>query len=91
MTGEALIAGDILIADEPTGDLDFENGKKILDLLVKLNQKKGVTIIMVTHDSSLIQKGFRLIRLKDGKIDFDEIIDDPDSVTDDFTPLVTEK
>ena len=80
----------LLLADEPTGDLDFENGRKILELLIKLNQTKGITIIMVTHDSTLIQKGFRLIRLKDGIIDFDEIIDDPESVSDDFAPLINE-
>ncbi|OLS26554.1 MAG: putative ABC transporter ATP-binding protein [Candidatus Heimdallarchaeota archaeon LC_3] len=80
----------LLLADEPTGDLDFENGKKILELLIKLNQTKGITVIMVTHDSTLIQKGFRLIRLDDGKINFDAIIDDPESVIDDFTPLISD-
>ncbi|MHA1992063.1 MAG: ABC transporter ATP-binding protein [Candidatus Hodarchaeales archaeon] len=79
----------IILADEPTGDLDYENGRKILDLLVKLNKEKNITVIMVTHDSSLIQKGFRLIRLSDGKIVFDEVIDDPELVMDDFAPLVS--
>ena len=77
----------IILADEPTGDLDNENGKKILDLLMKINEQK-VTIVLVTHDSTLIKKGFRLIRLKDGKMVFDGIIDDPDAVRDDFSPLV---
>ncbi|MHA1984954.1 MAG: ABC transporter ATP-binding protein [Candidatus Hodarchaeales archaeon] len=79
----------IILADEPTGDLDYENGRKILDLLVKLNREKNITVVMVTHDSSLIQKGFRLIRLSDGKIVFDEVIDDPELVMDDFTPLIS--
>lgn len=79
----------ILLADEPTGDLDQENGKLILDLLVRLNQEKNLTVIMVTHDSTLIQKGFRLIRLQDGKVIFDEIIENPELVVDDFTHLVS--
>lgn len=79
----------ILLADEPTGDLDHENGRKIMELLVKLNKEKEITVIMVTHDSSLIQKDFRLVRLEDGKIIFDEIIQDPELVSDDFSPLVS--
>ncbi|MHA1984824.1 MAG: ABC transporter ATP-binding protein [Candidatus Hodarchaeales archaeon] len=78
----------ILLADEPTGDLDYENGRKILDLLVKINKERKVTVIMVTHDSSLIQNGFRLIRLNDGCITFDEIINDAESIIDDFSALV---
>lgn len=63
------IANDpkILLADEPTGNLDKENGKKIMELLKELNQK-GLTIIMVTHDEELAGQASRIIRMSDGKI-----------------------
>ncbi|MFW9929241.1 MAG: ABC transporter ATP-binding protein [Candidatus Thorarchaeota archaeon] len=79
---------NILLADEPTGDLDFENGRKILNLMVKLNKENKITIVMVTHDSTLIQKGFRLVKLRDGQIYFDDVITNPEEVIDDFSPVV---
>lgn len=63
------IANDpkILLADEPTGNLDRENGKKIMELLKELN-RKGLTIIMVTHDEELAGQASRIMRMSDGKI-----------------------
>ncbi|MGC9781589.1 MAG: ABC transporter ATP-binding protein [Candidatus Heimdallarchaeota archaeon] len=58
----------ILLADEPTGNLNSLLAKEIIKLFIEINQKKGITIILVTHDESLINKDMRLIRLKDGKI-----------------------
>lgn len=57
----------ILLADEPTGNLDSENSKKVMEILNHLN-KKGMTIIMVTHDLSLAEYGSRIIHIEDGKI-----------------------
>ncbi len=59
---------EILLADEPTGNLDTETGGKIGDLLLELNQVKGITLIVVTHNQALAQRLSRSIGLKDGKI-----------------------
>jgi len=58
----------IILADEPTGDLDSKTGEKILELLQALNQKEKVTIIIATHDDKIVQKTKRKIVLKDGKV-----------------------
>jgi len=59
---------EILLCDEPTGNLDSENGKNILRLLKELNKKKNVTVIMVTHDKEIAGNADRVIHLKDGVI-----------------------
>jgi len=58
----------ILIADEPTGNLDSRRSDEIKDLLARLNRERGITIILVTHNSDLAKIGNRVIELKDGKI-----------------------
>ena len=58
----------IILADEPTGDLDSKTGEKILELLQTLNQKEKVTIIIATHDDKIAQKAKRRIVLRDGKV-----------------------
>lgn len=58
----------ILFADEPTGNLDSATGEKVIKLLFDLNKKKGVTLIIVTHDEELAQLCDRQIRISDGKI-----------------------
>jgi lipoprotein-releasing system ATP-binding protein len=59
----------VLFADEPTGNLDAETGRQIMDLLEKLHQQNGQTIVMVTHDRSLARKADRALILKDGKLE----------------------
>jgi lipoprotein-releasing system ATP-binding protein len=58
----------LLLCDEPTGNLDSENGKKILRLLIELNQSQKITIIMVTHDQEIASGASRVMHLKDGII-----------------------
>jgi ABC-type lipoprotein export system ATPase subunit len=58
----------LLLCDEPTGNLDSENGKKILQLLIELNQSQKITIVMVTHDQDIACGAGRIIHLKDGVI-----------------------
>ena len=57
-----------LLADEPTGNLDSQSGKEIVTLLQRLNVEFGVTIIVATHDQSIVEKVNRIIRLRDGRI-----------------------
>ncbi len=57
----------VILADEPTGNLDEENCHSIMALLTQLNQE-GATIIMVTHDNSLVQYASRVIHIRDGEI-----------------------
>lgn len=59
---------DILFADEPTGNLDEETGKKVIELLIELNEESGTTLVIVTHDMELAQKTQRILRLKGGRI-----------------------
>ena len=60
---------DILLADEPTGNLDSDNGAAIMDMLFGLRDRHGSTLILVTHDSELAARCDRVIRLRDGMLD----------------------
>ena len=58
----------IILADEPTGNLDTKSGKMIIDILEKINKERGTTLVMVTHDIELASRASRIIKLEDGKI-----------------------
>ena len=58
----------ILLADEPTGNLDTQNGKIIFDLLVKMNRNRGTTLVLVTHERELAEQADRQIHLRDGRV-----------------------
>lgn len=57
---------EIILADEPTGNLDSAMGNEIMDILLELNKRDGTTIVMVTHDENMARKTHRLVRLFDG-------------------------
>jgi putative ABC transport system ATP-binding protein len=59
----------IIMADEPTGNLDSKVGKEIMNLLLTLNQESGTTLIIVTHDPMIAEQTQRVIRLRDGLLD----------------------
>lgn len=66
----ALVAKpEILLADEPTGNLDAANGQSILELLRALNRERGLTMIMVTHDLQVASQADRVVRLSEGRIE----------------------
>jgi len=61
----------VLLADEPTGNLDSERSKEVMDLLTAINRDQGVTVIMVTHEPDMASYAKRIIRFRDGLIDND--------------------
>jgi putative ABC transport system ATP-binding protein len=63
----------ILLADEPTGNLDSRNGAHIFDLMTRLHDDNQTTLVLVTHDQELANKAHRQIRLRDGRVVADEI------------------
>lgn len=64
----------ILLADEPTGNLDSQSGKEVMDLLLNLNQQQNTTIVLVTHDPTVAAQAKRIVRLFDGLIKTSEAV-----------------
>ena len=67
-------APTVVLADEPTGNLDSQNSREIVDLLKISNEKYGQTLIVITHDESIALQADRIISIDDGKITRDEVI-----------------
>jgi lipoprotein-releasing system ATP-binding protein len=64
---------EIVLADEPTGNLDSQNGELVVELFERLNREQGITIVMVTHDPDFALRASRQVALKDGRIVSDEL------------------
>ena len=70
--GRAIVTHpELILADEPTANLDTATGASLLDLMEKMNKEKGITFLFSSHDMQVIERGKRVIRLKDGLIDSD--------------------
>ncbi len=65
----------VVMADEPTGNLDTANGRHVLEMLIEMNRREQTTLIMVTHDRELADRADRLITLRDGRVVSDETLD----------------
>ena len=63
----------IIMADEPTGNLDSKVGKEIMSLLLNLNKERGTTLIIITHDPSIGSQAQRVIRIRDGVVDTEPV------------------
>ncbi|HSF61140.1 MAG TPA: ABC transporter ATP-binding protein [Gaiellaceae bacterium] len=59
----------LLLADEPTGSLDSEAGRNVLDLLGRIREERGTTLVLVTHDSDVAARADRIVRMLDGRVD----------------------
>ncbi|MFD8717769.1 ABC transporter ATP-binding protein [Streptomyces sp. NPDC059629] len=64
----------LLLADEPTGNLDSVIGREIIDLLMSLRERYGMTMLIATHDAEVAANGDRIVRLQDGRITSDECV-----------------
>lgn len=69
----------LLLADEPTGNLDSHSGDEVIRLLERLNREQGITLVIVTHDSRLGARARRQIQMRDGLIEFDSAVAPPPS------------
>jgi putative ABC transport system ATP-binding protein len=58
----------VLLADEPTGNLDSENAENVLELLRKIREERSITLVLVTHDMEIAQQATRTIHVRDGHI-----------------------
>ena len=67
----------ILLGDEPTGDLDYETGKMILDLMRRINRSENATILLVTHNVAISRMADRVIRMRSGEIVEDRAVENP--------------
>jgi putative ABC transport system ATP-binding protein len=76
----------IILADEPTGNLDSKSGKEVMEILQRLNQETGITIVLVTHDPRVSRYAQRVLHLFDGKIVKEEYLTD-----DNPSPTLTEE
>ncbi|MCF7804396.1 MAG: ABC transporter ATP-binding protein [Candidatus Marinimicrobia bacterium] len=63
----------MILADEPTANLDSETGSELLDMMRDLNEQTGMTFVFSTHDELIMERARRLVRLKDGQVDSDEV------------------
>ncbi len=70
----------VLLADEPTGNLDSENTRLILELIVRVHREQSMTLVLVTHDMSIAQRASRTIQMKDGRVVSDRSINDHRSI-----------
>jgi len=62
----------IILADEPTGNLDTKSGQEIIGIFRQLNEQRGITIVFVTHDPDIAEQTRRIIRIRDGLVESDE-------------------
>jgi len=65
----------VILADEPTGALDSRSGQAVLDIFQELNRERALTIVQVSHDENIARRAHRIIRLLDGEIERQEVLD----------------
>ena len=80
--GRALVKNPgLILCDEPTGALDYKTSKEVLELMERVNQEYGCTIVIVTHNAAIARMADRVLRLRDGRLAEDEVNDSPVSAS----------
>ncbi len=72
----------LLLCDEPTGALDYETGKEVLQLLQDICRDEGMTVMIITHNSALAPMAHKVIRFRSGKVTGEEVNPDPTPIAD---------
>ncbi|HNT77088.1 MAG TPA: ABC transporter ATP-binding protein [Anaerolineae bacterium] len=72
----------IIMADEPTGNLDSQSGKEVMEILQRLNRERGITVVLVTHDLRIGHHAQRVLHLFDGKLRREEMVEAPIQAVD---------
>jgi putative ABC transport system ATP-binding protein len=80
----------IILADEPTGNLDTRSGEEITEIFHQLNEERGITVVFVTHDPEIAEETRRIIRIRDGLIESDEVRQNLDRVSSQH-PMATDE
>ena len=65
----------MLLADEPTGNMDSQTGETIIALLRRMHREEGATMILVTHDPEIAKAAERIVQLRDGRVDQDRLVE----------------
>jgi putative ABC transport system ATP-binding protein len=81
----------IILADEPTGNLDTRSSEEIMALFQNLNRDRGITIVLVTHEPDVGQHAGRIIHIRDGRVNQDQRVENPVSATDILASLPVEE
>jgi putative ABC transport system ATP-binding protein len=77
----------IILADEPTGNLDTRTSIEVMDIFQRLNRERGITIILITHEMDIAEHGTRFIRFRDGRIQIDEKVTNRRNAADELAAL----
>jgi len=75
---------EVIFADEPTGNLDSKSGQLVMETIQKLNEEKGYTIVLITHETYTAEHAQRIVRLRDGKIESDELVNGRRKASENF-------
>ena len=67
----------LLLADEPTGNLDSQTSREIMDLFRRLNEERGLTLVIITHERNIAACASRVVELKDGRVESDGTVSSP--------------
>ena len=81
----------IILADEPTGNLDTRSSEEIIDLFQKLNRERGITVLLVTHEPEIARHTNRIVHIRDGRISSDEVVDELVNASDILAMLPPEE
>jgi putative ABC transport system ATP-binding protein len=77
----------IILADEPTGNLDTRTSIEVMDIFQRLNLERGITVVLITHEMDIAEHGTRLVRFRDGRIQIDQQIKDRRMASDELKLL----